>query len=104
MAKEEITIEQELKVRQKLEQGEYVPLKDLPLSNDFLFGETMVDPDTCKAALEIIMNRELAEVTLVNKEQHIDVDGRHKGIRLDIYVKDMEGSIASVKFYSDNGK
>lgn len=79
-----------------------VPLQKLPLSNGFLFGETMYDSETSKAALEIILGKELAEVRLVNKEQHIDVAGLHKGVRLDIYVKDGENRIYNVEMQTEN--
>ena len=81
---------------------EFIPLMELPLTNGFLFGETMYDAETSRTALEIILGMEIAEVILVNKEQHLDVDGIHKGIRLDIFVKDTKGCIYNVEMQTDN--
>ncbi|MDE7422574.1 MAG: hypothetical protein K2N51_02600 [Lachnospiraceae bacterium] len=61
-------------------------LKDLNLSNSFLFGEVMWDEETSKDVLEIILQKEIRKVVIVNKEQHLDSDIDHKGIRLDIYL------------------
>ena len=74
-------------------QEKYVPLQQLPLSNGFIFGEAMYDVEASKAVLEIILGKEISRVELVNKEQHLDIDGIHKGVRLDIYVKDDEDCI-----------
>lgn len=77
-------------------------LKDLNLSNSFLFGEVMWDEETSKDVLEIILQKEIQKVVIVNKEQHLDSDIDHKGIRLDIYIEDDENTIYNVEMQVEN--
>lgn len=77
-------------------------LQDLNLSNSFLFGEVMWDEETSKDVLEIILQKEIKKVIIVNKEQHLDSDPKYKGIRLDIYIKDEENTIYNVEMQVEN--
>ena len=72
------------------------------LSNSFLFGEVMWDEETSKDVLEIILQKEIRKVVIVNKEQHFDSDTGHKGIRLDIYIKDEENTVYNVEMQVEN--
>ena len=77
-------------------------LQDLNLSNSFLFGEVMWDEETSKDVLEIILQKDIKKVVIVNKEQHLDSDPKYKGIRLDIYIKDEESTIYNVEMQVEN--
>ena len=77
-------------------------LQDLNLSDSFLFGEVMWDEQTSKDVLEIILQKEIQKVVIVNKEQHMDSSPEHKGIRLDIYIKDDENTIYNVEMQVEN--
>ena len=83
--------------RESTRKKQITPLKELNLYDDFLFGEVMCDEETCKMVLEIILGREIGKIVFYNKEQHMDVDREHKGIRLDIYFKDDMNTIYSVE-------
>lgn len=75
----------------------YVPLKDLELTNHFLFGEVMCDPETCRTVLEIILGRKISRVKFHNREQEMEVHPLYKGIRLDVCFADEENTIYSVE-------
>lgn len=77
-------------------------LQDLNLSDSFLFGEVMWDEETSKDVLEIILQEEIRKVVIVNKEQHVDTDPVHKGIRLDIYIRDDKNTIYNVEMQVKN--
>lgn len=36
-----------------------IPLKNLPLKNDFMFGQVMRNPDICKLFLEELLGKEI---------------------------------------------
>lgn len=72
-------------------------LHDLNLSDSFLFGEVMWDEETSKDVLEIILQEEIGKVVIVNKEQHLDSDPVHKGIRLDVYIRDDKNTVYNVE-------
>ena len=44
------------------------------------------DEETSRDVLEIILQKEIQKVVIVNKEQHLDSDIDHKGIWFDKYV------------------
>lgn len=80
----------------------YVPLKDLELTNHFLFGEVMCDPETCKTVLEIILGRKISRVKYRNREQGVEVHPLYKGIRLDVCFADEENTIYNVEIQNEN--
>lgn len=84
------------------ESGSYVPLKELNLTNHFLFGEVMNDPETCRTALEIILGRKISKVIHHNREQDLEIHPLYKGIRLDVCFEDEEDTVYSVEIQNVN--
>ncbi len=63
------------------------PYSKLPLSNSFMFGEVMRDPEICKMFLEELLGETIERIEFITKEDNIsDVAGYH-GIRLDVFIK-----------------
>ena len=89
-------------VKSTLAVQKYVPLKDLELTNHFLFGEVMCDPETCRTVLEIILGRKISRVKFHNREQDVEVHPLYKGIRLDVCFADEENIIYSVEIQNVN--
>ena len=59
------------------------------LSNSFIFYKVMRDhPDACQHLLEILLKIKIEQMEIHNEEV-IEVDAEAKGIRLDIFVKDI---------------
>lgn len=72
-------------------------LKTLPLSDNFMFGEVMTNPEVCKMFLEEVLQKKIARIEFVNREQTItNVPGMH-GIRLDVYAEDEEDTRYNVE-------
>ena len=64
------------------------PLKSLPLSDNFMFGAVMSDPEVCTLFLEEVLQKKIIRLAYVNSEQTIaNIPGLH-GIRLDVFVED----------------
>lgn len=58
------------------------------LTNNFLFCKIFSSNlDLCKELVEILLEKEVSHLELVNGEQIFEVDHDSKGIRLDIYLK-----------------
>lgn len=76
--------------------------KELSLCHGFLFGEVMQDEETCKTVLEIVLGRKVYRIHNANKEKHVDVDGFHKGVRLDVYFEDDKETAYSVEMENKN--
>ena len=84
------------------QQNNIIPLREVNLSNNFLFGEVMWDEATSKDVLEIILGVEIKKVIIVNKEQHMDISQRYKGIRIDVYIRDEENTVYNIEMQVEN--
>lgn len=72
--------------------------EEIGLSNDFLFGKVMQDPELCKGVLQRILPQlhiERIEYPELQKTIKEDVDAR--SIRLDVYVKDEKETIYNIE-------
>jgi len=66
-------------------------LEDLTIKNNFMFGAVMCDENNCKDLLERILRFPIARV-VVSKEKSIVYHPEYKGIRLDVYAEDENGT------------
>lgn len=66
-------------------------LKEITIKNNFMFGAVMCDEKNCKGLLERVLNIPIERVE-VSKEKSILYHPMYKGIRLDVYAKDEQGT------------
>lgn len=72
--------------------------EDIGISNDFLFGKIMSNPEICKEMLQIIFPKmEIDHIEYPEAQKHIDMDKDARSIRIDIYVKDGRNTIYSIE-------
>ena len=75
----------------------------LGLSNDFLFGKVMSDPELCKELLGLILPElqiDRIEYPELQKPIRPDVDAR--SVRLDVYVKDNKNTVYDIEMQTVN--
>ena len=66
--------------------------RSLPLSDDFMFAQVMMQKEICKAFLENLLGKKIAKLRYVQRQKHeADSYGWH-GVRLDIYLADDKGT------------
>lgn len=65
-------------------------VEELTLANDFIFGEVMRQPENVKPFLEAVLEKRIAEITYIEKQQDIKDGFELHGIRLDISLEDSE--------------
>lgn len=70
-----------------------IPLKELNLTNRFLFDQVMEDPDTQQDVLSIIFGREIPLLKHNESEKEIRVSPVIRSIRLDIFSMDEEENV-----------
>ena len=58
------------------------PLSQLPLSDDFMFGEVMRQPEVCRLFLECLLEKEIARIEYINKQEDLSDDVSGHGIWL----------------------
>ena len=79
--------------------------EEIGLSNDFLFGKVMRNPKLCKELLERILPElkiEYMEYPELQKPIKEDVDAR--SVRLDVYVRDGEGTAYNIEMQAVDTK
>ena len=64
-------------------------LQELNLNDDFLFGKVMNDINIVHEFLEHLLNMEIKEIEMVNTQEVISPQYGSRGVRLDVYVKDV---------------
>ncbi|MDR2547883.1 MAG: Rpn family recombination-promoting nuclease/putative transposase, partial [Lachnospiraceae bacterium] len=83
----DIEIPPELQERKKKE------FQNLNLSDDFLFGMVMSNPEVCRITLEKILGIQIESIEIPIVEYTIKSSHEQKGVRLDVYIRDVEGNI-----------
>lgn len=75
--------------------GEIMPdfgekLDEATIQNNFVFGKTMeLYPDLCRRLLEFVLKTKIAAIKYPEREKTIDARIDAKGIRLDVYVEEV---------------
>jgi len=69
-----------------------IPLSQLPLSDDFMFGEVMRQPEVCQLFLECLLEKDIARIEYISKQADLTDDVSGHGIRLDVYLNDAAGT------------
>ena len=79
--------------------------EELSISNDFLFGKVMQNPELCKELLQRILpdlNIERIEYPELQKSINLDMDAR--SVRLDVYVKDEKEVVYDIEMQVSHTK
>lgn len=70
-----------------------VPLKDLNLTDRFLFDEVMEDRQTHQDVLEIIFQKEISLLSVSETEKEVRVSPLSRSIRMDVFAIDEESKV-----------
>lgn len=76
--------------------------EELTYSDSFLFGEVMLDEETSKNVLEIILGVKIEKVVIIEKEKQVDSVPDGRSIRLDIYVQDGNNTVYNIEMQVKN--
>ena len=72
-------------------------IQQLNLEDDFLFAKVMSDKEVCRKVLEKILGVSIREVSVPATQKTINMLYDGKGIRLDVYLNDDEGTVYNVE-------
>ena len=70
-----------------------IPLKELNLTDRFLFDEVMEDPEVHQAVLEIILGRDIQFLDKNETEKELRVSPEIRAVRLDVFSMDEEKTV-----------
>lgn len=72
------------------------PFKELQFSDAFMFAAAMEDEEICRGVLERILGIRIRKVR-IRTEAALLVNSDYRGVRLDVYVDDEEGTVFDVE-------
>lgn len=77
--------------------------EEIGLSNDFIFGKVMSDPELCKELLErILPGIEIDHIEYPKLQKPIKEDVDARSVRLDVYVKDGKNTVYDIEMQKVN--
>jgi len=74
-----------------------IPLQELPLKNDFMFGQVMRNSDICKLFLKELLGKEIDHIEYIENQKELSDSYEHHGVRLDVYLRDSAGTVYAVE-------
>lgn len=79
--------------------------ESLDISNDFLFGKVMQNPDLCKELLQrILPYLNIERIEYPELQKSIKEGAESRGIRLDVYIKDDKNIVYNVEMQANGSK
>ena len=71
--------------------------EDLTITDNFMFAKVMLNERLCKKFLEMILHIRIRSIKYYNDEQSLKKFNHSKGIRLDVYLNDENGTIYNIE-------
>ena len=71
--------------------------EELTIQDDFLFKKVMKNRRICTKMLEKILHIKIGKITYHEEEKSIDMRLESKGVRLDVYVQDEQGTVFNIE-------
>ena len=79
-------------------------IDELTITDDFMFGAVMRDPEKCKPLLEMILGVKINRIEYLEPQKSIAERYESKSIRLDVYVADDVGTVYDVEIQTESKK
>ncbi len=78
--------------------------ENLKISNDFIFAKVMRNPELCKGLLERLLDIKIDHIEYPEEQKAIDIAKDSKSVRLDVYLKDGNGTVYNVEIQTTSNK
>lgn len=78
-----------------------IPLSELPLHNDFMFGQVMRSEEICKLFLEALLGVQIHHIVFMDRQKDFTDSYEYHSIRLDVYLKDEKGTVFNVEIQAE---
>ena len=84
-------------------QSHPVNYRELPLSDDFMFGEVMRREHICKLFLEALLGKPISRIQYITKQQEVSDSYSGHGIRMDVYLRDETNTVYCIEMQTTGG-
>jgi len=82
----------------------FKPLSEQTLMNNYVFSMVMREPKRIKPLLEYILGKKIKSIRMIEPERTMKEKFESKGIRLDLYVEDIDGVVYDVEVQTTDQK
>ena len=82
----------------------FKPLSEQTLMNNYVFSMVMREPKRIKPLLEYILGKKIKSIRMIEPERTMKEEFESKGIRLDLYVEDIDGVVYDVEVQTTDQK
>ncbi len=77
---------------------------ELDLTDSFIFSKVMTNEKLCKKLLEIILGIDILKIEYIEAEKDMKFAPDGKGVRLDVYVDDKQGTVYDIEMQAIDTK
>jgi len=88
----------------KSEIANQIVWEEIGISNDFMFGKVMREPELCRKLLETILQVSIKRIEYPEEQKVIDIAKDSKSVRLDVYVNDDAGTVYDVEMQTTSAR
>ena len=78
------------------------PFDELSITDNYMFQAVMRDPKLVKPLLEMIFEKKIRNIEIIEQEKTIETGYDSRGIRMDVYVEDYENSVYDIEMQASN--
>ena len=80
------------------------PIEKLTITDDFMFGAVMRNPQYCKPLLELVLGVKIRAIAYPEPQKALEERYGSKSVRLDVYVEDERGTVYDVEIQTTDKK
>ena len=81
------------------------PFQELTFTDDFMFRQVLTgDPDLCRRLIELLLDVEIDHIVYKDDDRSLGFNSDAKGVRVDVYLRDDEGSVFDLEMQNKDEK
>ena len=73
------------------------PFDQLTISDNYMFQAVMREPRNVKPLLEMVIDKKIREIVVIEREKTVETGYESRGIRMDVYIQDDENTVYDVE-------
>ena len=92
-------------IEKVFKERKFKSIKDLTITDGYLFGTVMLNKEICKGVLEAILEIKITDIQFVELEKTVQNGYETKSVRFDVILKDDKGNVYNIEMQvSTKGK
>ena len=73
------------------------PFDQLTITDNYMFQAVMREPRNVKPLLEMVIDKKIREIVVIEREKTVETGYESRGIRMDVYIQDDENTVYDVE-------